>query len=135
MNLAAALQERIKGMFPDLLGIRFVEATPDLIRAELTVRDELCTIPGILHGGAIMAFADTLGAMATVLNLPAGAGTTTIESKTNFMAPGRAGTVVTAETTPLHKGKRTMVWQTRVVNADGKLAAVVTQTQMVLEPK
>ena len=135
MNLAATLQERIKGMFPDLLGIRFVEATPDLIRAELTVRDDLCTVPGILHGGAIMAFADTLGAVATVLNLPAGAGTTTIESKTNFMAPGRAGTVVTGETTPLHKGKRTLVWQTRVTNADGKLAAVVTQTQIVLEAK
>jgi 1,4-dihydroxy-2-naphthoyl-CoA hydrolase len=135
MNVAATLQERIKGMFADLLGIRFVEATPDLIRAELTVRDDLCTIPGILHGGAIMAFADTLGAMATVLNLPAGAGTTTIESKTNFMAPGRAGTVVKGETTPLHKGKRTLVWQTRVTNADGKLAAVITQTQMVLEAK
>jgi 1,4-dihydroxy-2-naphthoyl-CoA hydrolase len=135
MDLAAALQDRIKGMFPDLLGIRFLEATPDLIRAELPVRDNLCTIPGILHGGAIMAFADTLGAVATVLNLPAGAGTTTIESKTNFMAPGRAGTTVTAETTPLHKGKRTLVWQTRVLNAEGKLAAVVTQTQMVLDPK
>jgi 1,4-dihydroxy-2-naphthoyl-CoA hydrolase len=135
MNFAGALQERIKGMFPDLLGIRFVEATPDLIRAELTVRDDLCTVPGILHGGAIMAFADTLGAVATVLNLPAGAGTTTIESKTNFMAPGRAGTTVTAETTPLHKGKRTLVWQTRVMNAEGKLAAVITQTQMVLEAK
>lgn len=135
MNFASTLQERIKGMFPDLLGIRFVEATPDLIRAELTVRDDLCTIPGILHGGAIMAFADTLGAVATVLNLPAGAGTTTIESKTNFMAPGRAGTTVTAETTPLHKGKRTLVWQTRVMNAEGKLAAVITQTQMVLEAK
>jgi uncharacterized protein (TIGR00369 family) len=135
MNLADALQERIKGLFADLLGIRFIEATPDLIRAELFVRDDLCTIPGLLHGGAIMAFADTLGAVATVLNLPAGHGTTTIESKTNFMAGGKAGTKVTAETTPLHKGKRTMVWQTRVLNADGKLAAVVTQTQMVLEPK
>ena len=135
MDLAAALQERIKGMFPDLLGIRFLEASPDLIRAELPVRDNLCTIPGILHGGAIMAFADTLGAVATVLNLPAGAGTTTIESKTNFMAPGRAGTTITAETTPLHKGKRTLVWQTRVLNAEGKLAAMVTQTQMVLEAK
>jgi uncharacterized protein (TIGR00369 family) len=99
------------------------------------VRDDLCTVPGVLHGGAIMAFADTLGAVATVLNLPAGAGTTTIESKTNFMAAGRAGTTVTGVTTPLHKGKSTMVWQTRVTNAEGKLAAVVTQTQMVLMPK
>ena len=135
MDLAAALQDRIKGMFPDLLGIRFLEASPDGIKAELTVRDELCTVPGILHGGVIMAFADTLGAVATVLNLPPGAGTTTIESKTNFMAPGRVGTTIRAETTPLHKGKRTLVWQTRVMNAEGKLAAVVTQTQMVLDPK
>jgi uncharacterized protein (TIGR00369 family) len=135
MDAAAALQDRIKGMFPDLLGVRFVEASPDRIKAELHVREDLCTIPGILHGGAIMAFADTLGAVGTVLNLPAGAGTTTIESKTNFMAAGRVGTTVTGETTPLHKGKRTMVWQTRVVNAEGKLAAVVTQTQMVLDAK
>ncbi len=135
MDLAAMLQDRIKGYFPDLLGIRFVEASPDEIKAELTVRDDLCTVPGVLHGGAIMAFADTLGAVATVLNLPAGTGTTTIESKTNFMAAGRAGTAVTGVTTPLHKGKSTMVWQTRITNAEGKLAAVVTQTQMVLLPK
>jgi uncharacterized protein (TIGR00369 family) len=135
MDLAQSLQERIKGRFPDLLGVRFVSASPDEIRAELDVRDDLCTVPGVLHGGAIMAFADTLGAVATVLNLPAGAGTTTIESKTNFMAAGKGGTTVSAVTTPLHKGKTTMVWQTRVTNAEGKLAAVVTQTQMVLAPR
>ena len=135
MDLAQSLQERIKGRFPALLGIRFLAATQEEIRAEMHVRDDLCTVPGVLHGGAIMAFADTLGALATVLNLPAGANTTTIESKTNFMAAGRAGTAVTGVTTPLHKGKSTMVWQTRVTNAEGKLAAVVTQTQMVLAPK
>jgi uncharacterized protein (TIGR00369 family) len=127
----SALQDRIRGLFPDLLGIRFVEATPDLVRAELPVRDELCTVPGVLHGGAIMAFADTLGAVATVLNLPAGAGTTTIESKTNFVSAARTGTTLTGSTTPVHRGRQTMVWQTRV-EAGGKLVALVTQTQMVL---
>lgn len=82
----AMLQKRVRGLFPEVLGIRFVEASVDLVRAELTVRDDLCTVPGIMHGGAIMAFADTLGAVGTVLNLPPGAGTTTIESKTNFFA-------------------------------------------------
>lgn len=130
----AALQQRLKGLFPEVLGIRFVEASPDLVRAELPVRDELCTVPGILHGGAIMAFADTLGAVATVLNLPAGAGTTTIESKTNFVSAARTGTLVTGATTAIHKGRQTMVWQTRV-EAEGKLVALVTQTQMVLAPR
>lgn len=130
----AALQQRIRGLFPDVLGIRFVEASPDLVRAELPVRDELCTVPGILHGGAIMAFADTLGAVATVLNLPAGAGTTTLESKTNFVSAARTGTTITGTTTPVHKGRQTMVWQTRVEH-EGKLVALVTQTQMVLQPR
>ncbi|HEY8489891.1 MAG TPA: PaaI family thioesterase [Dehalococcoidia bacterium] len=130
---AATLQERVKGLFPDLLGLRFLEATPDRVTAEITVRDDLCTVPGVMHGGAIMALADTLGGAATVLNLPPGAGTTTIESKTNFMAAGRAGTTVRAECTPLHKGRRTMVWQTRVTGEDGRLLAVVIQTQMVLD--
>ena len=87
MDKAAVMQERLKGFFPDLLGIRLVETTPDRVLAELDVRDELCTVPGILHGGAMMAFADTLGAVATVLNIPAGARTTTLESKTNFFGP------------------------------------------------
>ncbi len=129
------LQKRIQGFFPEVLGVRFVEASPDLIRAELAVRDDLCTVPGILHGGAIMAFADTLGAVGAVLNLPPGAGTTTLESKTNFFAGARTGAVVTGESTPLHRGRRTMVWQTRVSLADGKLVALVTQTQMVLEQR
>lgn len=99
----------------------------------MTVRDELCTVPGIAHGGAIMAFADTLGAAATVLNLPPGATTTTIESKTNFFAPATAGSRVIGECTALHHGRRTMVWQTRVTREDGKLVALVIQTQIVLE--
>src|SRR4029077_4233104 len=96
------------------------------------VRPELCTRPDILHGGAVMAFADTLGAAATVLNLPEGKGTTTIESKTNFLGPAPVGTTVIGETTPIHRGRRTMVWTTRITTAEGKLVAVVTQTQMVL---
>ena len=98
----------------------------------MTVREDLCTSPTVLHGGAIMAFADTLGAMGTIVNLPQGAGTTTIESKTNFVAPALLGARVVGETTPIHRGRRTQVWTTRITTAEGKLVAVVTQTQMVL---
>ena len=118
-----------------MLGVRYVEAAPERLLAELTVRDEMCTVPGIMHGGAIMAFADELGGTATGLNLPKGAGTTTIESKTNFFSPGRVGDTVRGECVALHRGKRTMVWQTRVTAPDGRLMALVTQTQIVLEPK
>ena len=120
--------------FAALLGVEFVSASPERIVAELTVRDELCTRPAVLHGGAVMAFADTLGGVGTMLNLPEGAGTTTIESKTNFIAAAPVGTLVTAEATPLHRGRRTMVWQTRITTAEGRLVALVTQTQLVLEP-
>jgi 1,4-dihydroxy-2-naphthoyl-CoA hydrolase len=118
--------------FAELLGIEFVSASPDRIVAEMTVREDLCTIPAVLHGGAIMAFADTLGAMGTLVNLPQGAGTTTIESKTNFVAPASVGTRVIGETTPVHRGRRTMIWQTRVSTSEGRLVALVTQTQLVL---
>ena len=118
--------------FADLLGIEFVSASPDRIVAEMTVREELCTIPAVLHGGAIMAFADTLGAMGTIVNLPQGAGTTTVESKTNFVAPAPVGTRVIGETTPVHRGRRTMIWQTRISTSEGRLVALVTQTQLVL---
>ena len=125
------LTRRHAGALPELLGLRFVEATPDRLVAELTIRDDLRTIGGALHGGTIMAFADTVGATATVLNLPPGATTTTLESKTNFFAAGRTG-IVRAESTPLHRGKRTQVWQTRVTDAAGRLLAQTIQTQMVL---
>jgi len=118
--------------FATLLGIEFVSAAPDRIVARMNVRDDLCTRPAVLHGGAIMAFADTLGAVGTIVNLPKGAGTTTIESKTNFVAPAPAGTQVTGEATPIHRGRRTMIWQTRVTNAEGRLVALVTQTQLVI---
>jgi len=115
-----------------LLGVEFVSAAPDKVVARLLVREELCTIPAVLHGGAVMAFADTLGGAATILNLKEGTWTTTVESKTNFLAPAPAGTTVTGECTPVHRGKRTMVWQTRITTAEGRLVALVTQTQMVL---
>jgi 1,4-dihydroxy-2-naphthoyl-CoA hydrolase len=128
---AAALEQAQKGTLADLLGIHFVETGREKVVAELVIRDDLRTVGGALHGGTLMAFADTVGAAATVLNLPAGAGTTTLESKTNFFAAGRAG-VVRAEAVPLHRGKRTMVWQTRVTDDGGRLLAQTIQTQMVL---
>ena len=128
---AAVIAESFKGTLVDLLGIRFTEATRDRVVAELSYRPELTTVGGSLHGGTLMAFADTIGAAATVMNLPPGASTTTIESKTNFFAAGRSGTV-RAEATPLHRGKRTMVWQTRVTDDTGRLLSLTIQTQMVL---
>ena len=118
--------------FAELLGITFVSASPDKIVAEMTVRDDLCTRPAVLHGGAIMAFADTVGALGTVVNLREGQGTTTVESKTNFFAATPVGTRLVAEATPLHRGRRTQVWETRLTNVEGRLVAKVTQTQMVL---
>ncbi len=126
-----ALEEKHRGTLAGLLGIRFVQASKDRVVAELTIRDELRTAGGALHGGTIMAFADTVGAAATMLNLPPGAGTTTIESKTNFFAAGREG-AVRAEAVPLHRGKRIMVWQTRITDESGRLLAQTIQTQMVL---
>ena len=131
----ARLDEGMKRFFPGLLGIHFLEAEKQRVRASLAVRDDLCTTPGVLHGGAVMAFADTLGAVGSVLNLPPGASTTTIESKTNFLSAGKSGTTIEGDCTPLHRGRRTMVWQTRIVAPDGKVIALVTQTQAVLEAK
>ncbi len=122
------------GMLPfaRLLGVRFTAADLDRVTAELVVREDLCTRPAVLHGGAIMAFADTLGAAGTILNLPEGAWTSTIESKTNFVAAAPLGVRVLGEATPVHRGKTTMVWQTRVTTEAGRLVALVTQTQLVL---
>ena len=132
MSLAAEIQDRLKGIFPELLGIRLTEVTPERVLAELTVRPEICTTGGVMHGGAFMAFADTLGAVGTVANLPPGARTTTIESKTNFIGAAPVGARVIGESTPVHRGRTTMVWQTRISAESGKLLALVTQTQMVL---
>ena len=131
MDLLARIRQETLP-FADLLGIEFISAAPDKVVAEMIVREDLCTRPAVLHGGAIMAFADTLGATGTIVNLPEGAGTTTIESKTNFVAPAPAGTRVIGEAIPIHRGRRTMIWQTRVLTPEGRLVALVTQTQLVL---
>ena len=128
-----SLQKRMENLFPQLLGIRLLEVTPERVRATMEVREDLCTVPGVLHGGAIISLADTLGAVGTVVNLRNGAQTTTIESKTNFFAAARTGEVIEGETIPLHRGRRTMVWQTRICSSKGRLLALVTQTQAVLE--
>jgi 1,4-dihydroxy-2-naphthoyl-CoA hydrolase len=123
----------IKIPFAELKGISFVEAEPDRIVARMLVRPDLCTLSHTIHGGAVMAFADSVGAAATLINLPEGAkGTTTIESKTNFIGSAKEGTTVIATATPVHRGRRTQVWQTRLETEEGKLVAIVTQTQMVL---
>jgi 1,4-dihydroxy-2-naphthoyl-CoA hydrolase len=123
---------RFEGTFFETLGIRIVEATAQRVVAEMDVRPELMTVGGRLHGGAIMSLADSVGAYGAFLALPKGAaGTTTIESKTNFFAGAAAGTV-RAESLPLHVGGRTSVWQTRTTNPDGRLVAQTVQTQLVL---
>src|SRR3954462_5684893 len=119
--------------FANLMGVSLFSVMPDLVVGELKVREELCTRPNVLHGGAYMAFADTIGAVATVPNLKDGETTTTIESKTNFFAAIPLGDTARAECTPLHKGRSTMVWQTRITRGDGRLAALVMQTQTVLK--
>lgn len=132
VNLASSIQERVKGLLPDLLGINFTDVTPDKVIAQLAVRKDLCTIGDNLHGGAIMAFADTLGAVAAVLNMPQGSRTTTIESKTNFIGGAPAGTRVVGESVTVHKGRTTVVCQTTIRSEAGKLIALVTQTQLVI---
>jgi uncharacterized protein (TIGR00369 family) len=127
------LNRSLAGTLSTLLGLRFVEVGPDRVVAELDVRDAVRTVGGALHGGALMALADTAGAAGTAANLPEGAGTATIESKTNFFAAGRAGKV-RATAIPLHRGKRTHVWETRVTDESGRLLSLTIQTQMVLAP-
>ncbi|MDO9336407.1 MAG: PaaI family thioesterase [Caulobacter sp.] len=115
-----------------LMGVAFVEAGKDRVVGKLLVRDDLCTAGGILHGGAVMAFADSLGAVGAFLNLAPGQHTTTIESKTNFLGAAKVGATVTGTSLPVHIGGRTSVWQTRIEGENGKLVGLVTQTQMVL---
>ena len=121
--------------FGRLIGMKIIEAQPDRVVTEMVVREEFANRNGVLHGGAVMALADNMGGTATFLNLPPGAATTTIESKTNFFAACPVGETIRTETTPLHRGRTTMVWQTRILRADGKLAALVTQTQLVIPGK
>ena len=131
---AESINERMQGLFGTVLGLKVIEARKDRVVAEFDWRADLCTVGGILHGGALMAVADQVGATAAFLNLPAGAGTTTLESKTNFFAACKGGKV-RAEATPLHVGGRTSVWQTRLYDEAGKLLSQTLQTQLVLLPK
>ena len=135
MHSIASLQELLAGLFPGLMGVRLLEVSAERIVAEMPVRADLCTAGGILHGGAYMAFADTLGAVGTLVNLPPGRSTTTTDSSTKFIAGAKVGSTVRGASVALHRGRTTMVWQTSVTNDAGKLCAVVTQTQLVLEPR
>jgi uncharacterized protein (TIGR00369 family) len=128
-----SISKLLEPLFPGLMGVRVVELTPERVVAELPVRPDLCTAGGILHGGAYMAFADTLGAVGTVVNLPPDKRTTTTDSSTKFIGAARVDTTVRGECVALHRGRTTMVWQTTIRSAQGKLCAVVTQTQLVLD--
>ncbi len=129
------MAQRDQPPFAKLLGTKITHISRDRLEAELAVTEAVSNVNGVLHGGALMAMADNLGGRATAENLPPGGRTTTIESKTNFFAAIPVGDVARAECTPLHRGRTTMVWQTRIIRGDGKLAALVTQTQLVIPPK
>jgi 1,4-dihydroxy-2-naphthoyl-CoA hydrolase len=132
MHSVQSIEALFEKLFPGLMGIHLSEATAERVVATMKVRPDLCTTGNVLHGGAIMAFADTLGAVGTFQNLPPGTRTTTIDSATKFIGGAPEGSTVTGECTPFHKGRTTMVWQTLVRSESGKLCAVVTQTQLVL---
>jgi uncharacterized protein (TIGR00369 family) len=132
MRTLEQMQKLLEPLFPGLMGVELQELTPEKIVASMVVRPDLCTAGNVCHGGAFMAFADTIGAVGTVMNLPPNTRTTTIESKTNFLGAALVHTRVTAESTPLHRGRTTQVWQTVIRSEAGKLCAIVTQTQMVL---
>ena len=134
-NNVVALQELMAPLFPGLMGLQLTEVGPERVVATMKVRPDLCTSTGILHGGAVMAFADTLGAIGTVVNLQQlgeGKRTTTVDSSTKFIGAAKVGSTVTGESTAFHRGKTTMVWQTLIKTETGKLCAAVTQTQLVL---
>ena len=117
--------------FTQLLGVNVLHRSPEGSEAELIVREELCNRRGVLHGGAVMALGDTLGGMTAIMNLPDGGRTATIESKTNFFAAVPKGDTAHAVCIPLHRGRTTIVLETRITRSDGKLAAIVTQTQLI----
>jgi 1,4-dihydroxy-2-naphthoyl-CoA hydrolase len=131
-----SLLERIRANplpFAEHLRIEFISAEPDRVVARMRVAPEHCTLGGRAHGGALMALADTMGGVAAFINLDEkSAGTTTIESNTNFVGAAPVGAVLTATATPVHKGRRTQVWQTRIETGEGRLVALVTQTQLSL---
>ncbi len=133
MDQLTALQQLLQPLFPGLMGVTLMRVEPDIVVATMQVRPDLCTSGRILHGGAHMAFADTLGAVGTFVNLAQGKRTTTVESSTKFIAGAKEGSTVTGESIALHRGRTTMVWQTRITSDEGRLCALVTQTQLVLE--
>lgn len=135
MQTIDSLKSQLSPLLPGLMGIHLSEAGKDRVVATMMVRADLCTTGGVLHGGAMMAFADTLGAVGTVQNLPKGARTTTIDSNTKFIGSAPLGTTVLGECIPFHRGRTTMVWQTLIKSESGKLCAIVTQTQLVLPSK
>jgi len=131
MNPDAQLQPP----FADFMGMKITQVSPEKVTAEMLVREELNNRNGTMHGGAVMALADNLGGTATMANLPPGGRTATIESKTNFFAAIPVGDTARAECTALHRGRSTMVWQTRITRNDGRLCALVIQTQIVIAPE
>jgi 1,4-dihydroxy-2-naphthoyl-CoA hydrolase len=134
MNREINQEAELQPPFADFMGMKVTHVGKDKVLGELLVRAELNNRFGVLHGGAVMALADNLGGTATIANLPVGARTATIESKTNFFAAIPVGDTARAECTPLHRGRTTMVWQTRITRNDGRLCALVTQTQIVIAP-
>jgi len=135
MHDVQAMQQQLQPLFPGLMGVSLSVLEPERVVASLQVRPDLCTAGGILHGGAYMAFADTLGAVGTFVNLPPGKMTTTTDSSTKFIAGAPVGSTVTGESVALHRGRTTQVWQTSIRNEQGKLCAVVTQTQLVMDAR
>jgi 1,4-dihydroxy-2-naphthoyl-CoA hydrolase len=130
----AEVTDRLRNLLPEYMGFEMTRTDDNEIEARVVVRKEICTGGDIIHGGALMALADTVGAVGCMVNLKPGQGTTTLESKTNFFASAAIGETVVATSRPLHKGRRTHVWQTNIIRErDGRLLAQVTQTQMVLE--
>lgn len=127
-----AVQAVLEPIFPGLMGVKLTSVSEERVVAEMEVRPDLCTTGGICHGGAYMAFGDTLGAVGTFMSLPKGARTTTTDSSTKFIAAAQLGSVITGESIALHRGRTTHVWQTSIRRADGKLCAVVTQTQLII---
>jgi 1,4-dihydroxy-2-naphthoyl-CoA hydrolase len=132
MNDVKAVQAVLDPIFPGLMGVKLVSVSEDKVVAEMKVRSDLCTTGGICHGGAYMAFGDTLGAVGTFMSLPKGARTTTTDSSTKFIAGSKEGSVITGESVAMHRGRTTHVWQTTIRREDGKLCAVVTQTQLII---
>jgi 1,4-dihydroxy-2-naphthoyl-CoA hydrolase len=132
MNDVKAVQAVLDPIFPGLMGVKLLSVSEDKVVAEMKVRGDLCTTGGICHGGAYMAFGDTLGAVGTFMSLPKGARTTTTDSSTKFIAGAKEGSVITGESVAMHRGRTTHVWQTTIRREDGKLCAVVTQTQLII---